>query len=93
MLELFGSEYVADHVLLEYNNRQNNLIYKMYVTDIIKTMAQGHIIKDAPRYIELIRNNKQEEKSGDEIALDVIRRLELAGVNSGCNESSGETVT
>ena len=79
MLELLGSEYVIDHVVAEHNVRMKDEIYKCYVSDIAKVMSEIWGAKVPERYYDMISPPLPEDtyKTGDEVALEVIRRLGL----------------
>ena len=81
MLELMGSEYVIDHVVAEHNIRMKEEMFRVYVSDIAKAIAEKsafdsmHVHK---RYYDLINaEEEQDGKTGDEIALEVIERAGL----------------
>ena len=62
-------------------------IYRVYVTDVLKMAAEKdmlHTLQISSRYIDLLEKPIENEKTGDEIALDVINR---AGLKGKINES------
>lgn len=84
LLDLFGSGYVVDHCISALSLNTENLKYKVYVADCLKNINEimakrygGSYV--SVRYSELIENNKpdKEEKTGDEIAADIIMRAGL----------------
>ena len=79
MLELMGSEYVIEHVVAEHNRRAEERGYRIYVTDVIKAIAEATgAISVSERYADLIKRDAEEDnRTGDEIALSVIERLGL----------------
>ena len=77
MLDLFGSEYVIDHIIAEHNLRIDEKVYRSYTADLLKVIAESIGASVSCRYDELIDRPKEEEKTGDEIALEVIKRAGL----------------
>ena len=79
MLDLMGSEYVIDHVIAEHNVRAEQRVYRGYVTDVLKVIAESWGATISDRYADLVERKPQDTRTGDEIALDVIRRAGLKG--------------
>ena len=93
MLELIGSEYVIDHVISEHNLRIEEKIYRSYVSDILMIMAEGKTAQVQHRYTDLIDKPKEEnEKTADEIALEVITRAGLKGKTDERNGAGSEAI-
>lgn len=92
MLELFGSEYVIDHVMAEYHNRAKEVIYRNYVCDVLKCIAESWGSQVAYEYRELVEPTAESAESGDEVALRVIKRLGLGVKTNGFNESESDIV-
>ena len=77
-----GAEYLIDYCIesvTEYNKRE---IFRVYVTDAL--MYMGESVANAfkgsymgVRYVDLLDAHTDEEKTGDEIALEVIERAGL----------------
>jgi len=78
---LLGAEYVVEYATSEYNAYEEKSIFRMYVTDMLKGFGEvlGGEIKY--RYYDLIKVEEpvKEEKTGDEIALEVIAKAGLKG--------------
>jgi len=53
------------------------LSYRIYTTDMLRTMAMGMKYQSVQRYAELIDHAPQDTRSGEEIAADVIQRCGL----------------
>lgn len=77
MLNLIGSIYVIEHVIIEYNIESEEKFYKTYVTDLLKTLAEINNITVSGRFIDLLNVSPEPEKTGDEIAKDIIERAGL----------------
>lgn len=77
MLDLLGSQYVIEHVVAEHKNSVHDKMYKIYVTDVIKCIAESMGNEIDYRFIELIDSNTVDNRTGDEIALDIIKRAGL----------------
>jgi hypothetical protein len=54
-----------------------DLSYRIYTTDMLRTMAMGMKYQSVQRYAELIDHAPKDQRSGDEIAADVISRCGL----------------
>lgn len=89
-MELFGRGYVIDHVLASLQHEAAEKRLYAYITDALKVMTEntakfagGAYI--SARWIESELPEKKEEKSGDEIAADIIQRigLKLKGEQDG----------
>ena len=76
-LELYGSQYVIEHVVAEWNIRTDRQIYNAYTSDLLKVIAESLGAEVHSRYSELIDKTEKEEKTGDEIALEIIERAGL----------------
>lgn len=78
MLELYGSGYVIDHVVSAHLEYTETHIFRTYIANSLR------LHKDTPFYSDLIDNlynslkgNQKPEKSGDEIAMEVIKNAGL----------------
>lgn len=77
MLNLMGSIYVIEHVIAEYEIESEEKFYKTYITDLLKTLAEINNITVSGRFIDLLNISPEPEKTGDEIAKDIIERAGL----------------
>ncbi len=73
---------MIDHCVSLFNKRAKEESYKNYIADTLKLINDnlakrigGSFIQ--ARYSELTKRNNEPEKSGDEIARDIIRRAGL----------------
>jgi len=81
-----GAEYVIDHVICEHNNRMEQYNYRNYTSDLLQIIAEQMGAEINIRYADTLKHQEQkQEKSADEIALDVIKR---AGLKVGENGST-----
>ena len=93
LLDMFGSNYVIEHVAAEYNRRMEERLFREYVSEVLKCTAEGWGARISCSYSEMINPQKKEEpENGDEIALDVIRRAGLKGTTDGLHETEGDSV-
>ena len=76
---MFGSSYVIDHVIAEHNIRTNEENYKAYMSDVLMAIAGVWGIDVPSRFIDINARKETNELSGDEIALQVIKRVGLKG--------------
>ncbi len=90
---MLGAEYVIDHVVAEYNRRMEENVYRGYVCDLLKCVAE-FVGTDVPyRYAELVSPPKEaSEKTGDEVALEVIDKLGLKVKTHGLHETESDPV-
>lgn len=81
-MELFGKGYVIDHCIAFFRTRQEERLYRAYITDILKVTAEmvatytGAQIT-ARDFMELAGWVKTDDRTGDEIAADIIKRAGL----------------
>lgn len=92
MLELMGSGYVIEHVAAEHNSRMKEEMYRVYVTDVLKHIAESWGTALNFRYAEMIEEPKETEESGDEVALKVISKLGLKVKTDGFYETESDPV-
>ena len=79
---MYGSEYVVEHVIAEHNRNEKRLVYEVYATDVLMMIANKLDAGIEQRYYEFLQQEDEpvkEEKSGDEIALEVIEKAGLKG--------------
>jgi hypothetical protein len=66
--------HFKSYLLSKYKEYANEVAYKMYITDSIFYYMQDKRLNI--RYYDIIHQSQQEEeRTGDEIALDIITRL------------------
>ena len=89
---MFGNRYVIDHVVCEHNKRSKEEAYRIYVGDLLKCLAETWGAQIHYRYTDMIAPQVEEQKSGDEVALEVITKLGLKGKTDGLHEAESDTV-
>lgn len=79
---MIGKGYVIDHCVSLFKKKQEKKLYQIYVTDTLKMINDniaknfgGSIIKT--KYSEIIEYKKADDRTGDEVARDVINRIGL----------------
>ena len=77
MLGLMGSEYVIEHCVAEHNIRINQKAYQIYTTDLLKAIAETNGVEVYRRFADFISPTQEDKRTGDEIALDIIKRAGL----------------
>jgi len=82
MLELFGSGYVIEHCIAVFKNKQEERLYRSYVAECLKTTAQmaGRNAGVEVQIVDFREINgwvKNDARTGDEIAADIIKRAGL----------------
>lgn len=82
LLNLIGKGYVIDHCISLFNKQAKEEAYRTYVTDTLKTLNSnfakifgGNYFN--LRYADAVNPNEESDKSGDEIARDIIKRAGL----------------
>ena len=82
LLEIFGRGYVVDHCVAFFKKEKDETLYRCYVADLLKVTAEmagraaGYEVT-AQSYRELIGLVKEDDRTGDEIAADIIKRAGL----------------
>ena len=80
-MELYGREYVIDHVLSFWKQEQKERKYRAYVTDALRLIGENTAKLSAGSYLvsRWVESNETKEtpKSGDDIAKDIINRAGL----------------
>lgn len=82
LLELFGNDYVFDHCVIAIRQKAEKKQERYYIADalyninaILAHRYSGNYM--SARLSEIMEVPKEPDKSGDEIAADIIRRAEL----------------
>lgn len=75
MLDLLGRYYVIEHVLAEHKNKTEEYVYRSYMSDILKAIVEINGAEINVRYVDIITKAPEDDRTGDEIALDIINRL------------------
>lgn len=89
---MYGRGYVTEHIAAFFRNRNEELRYRVYITEALRVLTENtthHLIggvgavdygtkmKDSWYTGRNPAKEQQDEKTADEIALDVIRRAGL----------------
>lgn len=83
-VEFFGDEYIMQYMLLRYRNESKEKVYKAYVTDTLKVIAEntaryagGSTIKK--RYIDISEEEKNEpqkpQKSAEKVKNYLLEKM------------------
>lgn len=90
MVDLIGRGYVVQYCISLFRERQEKLLYQTYVTDALMAITNNifHAFGGAEikmRYFDIAKSEQVEtdERTGDEIAADIISR---AGLSFGGKE-------
>ena len=82
LLDLFGSGYVIEHCISALLERKKKDTLDIYLADCLKNINEilaktyGGSYSNQ-RYVELINPKKEDKRTGDEIAADIIKRAGL----------------
>ena len=82
LLDLYGSLYVVENVIAEYNNRMEKRLFYCYTTDMLKAIVEIFGAGVNSRFADFYE--EEDTRTGDEIALDIIRRAGLKGKQDEC---------
>lgn len=77
---------MIDHVLAEHKNRSHERLYRIYTSDMLKSISEFCGNEVYYKYSDLIKPREEEAETGDEVALRVIKRIGLKGKQ---NEPTG----
>ena len=66
-----------EYMVARFLQEREDLSYRIYTTDMLRTMAMGMKYQSVQRYAELIDHKPRDTRSGEEIAADVISRCGL----------------
>lgn len=77
------------YVVARYNEKQRDMAYRIYLTDSLKYIAEntarcvegGQYL--TARYIDVINPKPIDNRTGDEIAIDVMKRAGLSFAKGG----------
>lgn len=87
MLDLLGVDYLIDYVISEYESYIEDQAYKNYTSDIFKLILKQLGVEVEKRYADVIKPpRKGNDKSADEVALEVIQKAGLKGKQNGSPE-------
>lgn len=59
MLEIFGDDYITQHVIQEYKKEQKEQLYRIYVTDVLFSIATRTSVP-SKRYIDIVNDTQSE---------------------------------
>lgn len=79
---MFGSGYVIDHCIAVFQKKQEERAFRTYLTDALRLVTEntaknvggGYLVN---RYDELIHPKKEDPRSAEEIAADIIKKIGL----------------
>ena len=79
---MFGTDYIAQHVIQAYQQEQKEFAYRAYMSDALKLITENtakyargsHLTK---RYADIVTQKPADTRTGAEIARDVINAAGL----------------
>lgn len=79
---MYGSGYVIDHCISAFLQKKEERSYRVYVTDALycithNTAKYAGGKECTIRWEDIITPSKEPEKSGDEIALEILKKLSM----------------
>lgn len=82
-MELFGSYYVIEHVIAEWEKDEEEKTFKIYITDMAKGLVEAWGGEVTLRFADTYKPVEQDTRTGDEIALEVINKIGLKVKTNG----------
>lgn len=79
LAEICGKQYIIEHIVADYKQRSAEKMYKYYITDLLKSLAESQRISVNQRYYDMINENCTGEKTADQIAADILEEFERLG--------------
>ena len=64
MLEIFGRGYVIEHCISSFKKYNEEMTYRVYVTDLLKALSRQESI---PRYYDLVKRDDKPKKDAKEV--------------------------
>lgn len=89
LIEVLGKGYIVDHCIALYNSRMEERTYRIYVTDLLMGIFNRLTPSGAEplttRYADCLEyaKPKKKEKTGDEIAAEIIAKFNLKQEQEG----------
>lgn len=82
LLDMLGKGYAVEYCVSLYNKRMEEKAYRIYVTDTLKNInaCLAHTFSGtvmSQRFAELLDIRREPEKTGDEIAMEIIKNAGL----------------
>lgn len=77
-MALFGKHYVIEHFINAQKQKNDEKVYRAYVTDAIKLIAElygstHHAQINIPRYVDVENPKKEETRTAEEIIENVFK--------------------
>ena len=69
-----GSGYVVDHCISAFRLKQERMRFEYYITDVGAALINMWAKDKYPRYYDLVNPKQVDNRSGDEIAADIIAK-------------------
>ena len=84
LLDLFGDEYIAQHVAQTFAHEQEQLVYQNYIADAIYALGHGKALER--RFLDVYQqmhgaDHPVDERSAEEIKTDIMTKLNKGGGN------------
>lgn len=88
-----GRGYVIEHCVSTLNAIRQEENYRIYITDVLKMIAQGVGYKVKFRYADFLKKAKDNQKDDGRTSEDIINAIKAKAelINNGPNEFSGES--
>lgn len=97
-MELLGKEYVVEHIVNSIHEQKRAQAYQAYMGECLRLLLEDVATITTGKYISAkwfdICDNKRDEeddRTGDEIAADVINRIGLSFGGDSANGFNGTT--
>jgi len=78
-----GKRYIIDYCISRWKRESKDEAYQGYIAEVLRLLGENAAVLAHGSYIQskwtdLIKENKQDNRSADEIAEDIIRRAGLS---------------
>ena len=81
LLELLGKEYIVEHCIYELKKRNEMSIYHNYIAMTLYAISNNRRMVKTYQEVINVKNTPVDNRTGDEIAVDVISKCGLAVAN------------
>ena len=68
---------MIDHCIQAARHEHTEVLFRSYISDLLKAMAESNGVIVNYRYAEIILPKAKDNRTGDDVALDVIKRAGL----------------
>lgn len=78
LLDALGPDILTDAILAALEDRRRAEDYEVYVTDLLRAMAQGWGASVPRRFWDILHPQPEDSRTAEEIAADIMDRMGLS---------------